>query len=1306
MLTWLHVGISFSQTPFVTINLENGLSNGSVTDIVQDSIGFLWIATKQGLNRYDATSIKIFDSKNSVISSDAISDILLDENGRIWISTIGGELAFYDAGKDSLQLISISNCVFNKGITLLSLKDKNHIWIGAEEGLFLFEINTNSCSNYSFPSKNNDTIQPEISDIVTLSSGKILVSTFGHGLWNLNNNANQLVKIESVNSSIPEYLLTLHQYPIKDHEILIGTQGNGLLQYNLKTNRIIPFFASAIYQNTIVRTLHLDRSENLWIGTDGNGLLYASQTNNVKEITSNFSSITAISQDRQGNVWFGTARDGLIVQENKWQLDSPLLPLNGIPVLSVFKNKDRIFLGMDGEGLNIKQPLQNNWQNTRPNGANYVQFIQQNKNENLWLGTFSNGLLEYHIDRGVIRHFRHIINDTQSLSFNDVRDMVEMPDGNIWVATWGGGLNFYNSKKGSFTAYKDESLNSNNVVDLERTEKGLWLATFGGGLVFMDFQTRQFTPYILQKNKDENNHEEAKNLLSLSLDSQGVLWIGTWKNGLYRFNTQTGDIQWLNDEVIKDQTITSILEDSVGDLWLSTKEGILCLNKKDSSFLFFSEYAGQYHINSKYKDENGQLYFGGKSGVVTIKPESLKDSKPLTPPVVLTEIRIFDKKRKAANQGVIQKNISRIEQMDLRYSQNTISIYFATLDFPNAKKWEYAIQLEGLEEHWREIGNQNNTTFTNLPSGKYEFRVKTRFRGGNWNEDYATLAISVSKPFWATGWAYLTYSMLIALALFLFRKYTIAWENMRHKMQMEALLHQKDKELHQAKQRFFNNISHEIRTPLTLMFAAMNQLKKAGVHDPRQLSPLKTLQNNARHLLNLVDELLSFRKMESGAISLQMAEVDLVAFAHEIFLAFGNIFENKNIRTEFKAKGGRIMASIDPTQMEKVIYNLLSNAHKFSKTDDAIIVSIKKDDEYAYLVVSDTGIGIPKEKQQQIFQRFYQQEHKESIQEEGFGIGLSIVQDIVELHEGKVWVESKVNEGSTFIVKLPLIVSQSKMTDNVTTTSTNQINKSIIETARETEEYTLLIVEDNVEIRTYLKDLLSPQYAILEAANGMEGLKIACDHLPDLIISDVLMPLKNGIELVKEVKADVRSSHIPIILLTSRVGWIFKKEGFDIGADAYITKPFNEEILKSRIRNLITSRQEIWKSISIAALTRPQELAISNPDRLFLEQFITIIETNIQETTLSPDIFAKKMGISHSIIYKKLKQLTGMSIVEFIRDFRLKRAADMLQNKQGSIKEISYSCGFSDRRYFTRVFKEKYGMVPSDYGKDSESFPL
>ncbi len=1305
---WISVYLSFAlqfpltvvaQTTHISLNQEHGLSNGSVTDIIQDSLGFIWVATKHGLNRYDATSFKIFDSENCPIASDDISDLLLDKRGQIWIGTVEGELAFYNAQNDNIQNIDVDGCILSKGITTLSSEDVNHMWVGTEGGLIQYGLQSNYCEHYTFISSDSTKINPEITNILTIPDGHVFVGTFGHGLWSMDPGNNQFQHIELSDGQIrADYILTLKINPADRSELLIGTHGNGLVQLNLKTLNTIPY-PNFPYPNSIIRDLYFDSKNNLWVGTDGDGLFNISPLNKVEQFSFPVNSITNIFQDRQKNIWLGTARDGLIILEEKSQNN---LTSNGsLPVLAINIVGESLILGLDGKGLTIKNLFENTWQNIKPNGASYVQFIKENRQGRLWLGTFSNGLLEYDLDEGVRNQFQHLLNNPQSLNFNDVRDVIEMPNGNLWIASWGGGLNFYNKRTGEFSSFTKEknALFDNNIVDLEKTEQGLWLSTFGGGLFFMDFKNHKINPVVLKKGNSPDQIEEVKNLLCLNLDNNGELWIGTWKNGLFKLQTQTEETYWYDHEIIRKQTITAILDDNNGNTWLSTKEGILMLNNQDTGFQFFPEFAGEYYINSKFKDKSGILYFGGKSGVKSIIPEQTQKIKRSIPPVIVTEARIFNQNRKAVGQGILHKNIASTKQLNLKYSQNTITISFSTLDFPDAKNWEYAIRLVGLEQHWREIGGQNNTTFTNLRAGEYEFRVKSRYQGDDWKEPYSSLKIIVDKPFWATGWAFLGYFLMVLLALLLFRKYTIAWENMKHKLQMETMLHHKDNELIESKQRLFNNISHEIRTPLTLIFAAINQLKNTGVEDPRQINPIKKLQKNAKHLLNLVDELLTYRKIEIGEVNLNKKQVDLVAFTHEVFLAFDGIAEKKNIRMEFIPHDDRIAVEIDTMQIEKVIYNLLTNAFKFTNTGGQVKMELKNDDDSAYIFVSDTGVGIPKQKQHKIFQRFYQQEFSENPKSSGFGIGLSIVKDIVEMHNGKVWVESEVNKGSTFIVKLPLLIIDSKGMDSFAITTPSEIPIQPTSVPNFMEESTLLIVEDNNEIRAFLRKILNSQYHVLEASNGEEGLKMARSYLPDLIISDILMPIKNGLELVKEIKSDLRSCHIPIILLTSKVGWVFKKEGFDVGADDYITKPFNEEILKARIRNLIKSRQEIWKSISVAAKTRPKELAISDLDQQFLEQFISHIEENILDANLSPDLIAQKMGMSHSVIYKKLKHLTGVSIVEFIRDFRLKRAAELLSKGQDSIKEIGYSCGFSDRRYFSKVFKQKYRLSPSQFRK-------
>lgn len=558
--------------------------------------------------------------------------------------------------------------------------------------------------------------------------------------------------------------------------------------------------------------------------------------------------------------------------------------------------------------------------------------------------------------------------------------------------------------------------------------------------------------------------------------------------------------------------------------------------------------------------------------------------------------------------------------------------------------------------------------------------------------------------------ATITLVLILSISIYIFRRRIkqkeLANKELEQANKLQNAMHEKDKELLTIKQKFFDNISHEIRTPVTLILGAISRVGEEINFDKSISEHVDTLKKNGSHLLNLVNELLDFRKLEGNQLKLKISPVEIYDFTHEIFLSFKSLASKKNIKFQIhKEQKNNKQVWIDTVQMEKVIYNLLYNAFKFVDENQSVEVKVNHDDQHCFITIEDTGKGIPAKQVKNIFQRFYQSENHQFSHDQGFGIGLSIVHEIVRLHQGEISVESQEGKGTKFIVKLLFgnyHFPENQIIDNDVQESIKKTEPTLLaddesEDLKTTEELTILIVEDNVELRTYIKQILSSRYTILEASNGKEGFDIAKEETPDLIISDVMMPLKNGVELVQDIKSDMRTSHIPTILLTARSGIIYKKEGFDVGADDYITKPFNEILLLSRIQNLIATRKKIWQKIQVSKMTEPVKLSMNTVDEEFLNNLIHLIEINLSENDINAEFLTQEMGMSHSVIYRKLKQLTGQSIVEFVRDFKLKRAAELMGKFKYSVKEACFKSGFSDKRYFSTVFKKRFGKSPKQY---------
>ena len=1326
-----HAGYSQEFQSPKYLNTDNGLSNRSVTAIAQDGMGFIWIGTKKGLNKYDGYSFKQMNGNLGLLD---ISQIISDKAGNLWIGTAGSGLLHFDIQTNTFSRFlhdeNESSTIPSNLVTSLFLDSEETLWIGTENGLVIQKKDSNLGEfqhiNSDFPLD-----QVHIRCITEDLQGNIWIGTFGSGLIKVNNHSLHAQKEFPENHLLnSNFIISI--FVLGADELLLGTRNNDLIQYNIASRSISKYGHVSTMDsssNQIVRAILSDTQSRLWIGTDGNGaeviINYKNHSPKTLHLTSDQeypaelsgNSINEIFEDKSGNIWLGTAWNGLTViskassQVQQFQAVAP--SDKNIPVLSIYEDSDVLWLGTDGHGITKVSKKTQAQRQEDILSNNYIQLISKRKNGMFWIGTFADGLFLYDSKKGVLESYKHEINNPSSLSFNDVRGVVELNDDSVMVGTWGGGLNLVNRKTGHvkiIRALEKDSLgiSNDNITCIEKDNKdNIWISTFGGGLNLYHPSSQTFTQFHSDPQLD--NSLSSENILTLHDDQNGFLWIGTWDAGIDRMDLATHKIERFQDvEFLQNRTVTAIEHDLNGNIWFSTKKGVLNYDIQSETFHSYPELKGEYHINSVSKNNSGHIYFGGINGAIkfdpiSIKKQNLQDEKN----VIFTDFKLYNISVPVKEDGLLKQHISNTDEINLTHDQNDLTFEFTSLEYPTAQGYEFAVKLEGFENEWRINGNQRTINFTNLPPGEYVLKVRNRIYGGEWNTNQAMIQINISKPYWHTWWAYLTYTLLFLVFLYAFRKYTIAWEKMRSQLSIKEAINIKDKELHQVKQRFFNNISHEIRTPVTLILGAINRLKEEITPSSNTTQQITSLSKNSQYLLKLVNELLEFRKLEAGQVSLKASQVNISEFVKEIYLSFTTQASSKNIELNFETSCSDQSLWIDNIQMEKVIFNLLDNAFKYCNEHGSIRIGIMADDQFCYVKVQNSGNAIPSAQLEYIFKRFYQSDNHESTNTQGFGIGLSIVSDIVKLHHGAITVESDDANGTQFIIKLPIgnfhftdtEILPSGQSLRESSSEENQIQNEELPTL-ELEEFTTLIVEDNKELRKYIGDVLSSEYKIIEASNGEEGFQLAKETIPDLIISDVMMPIKDGIELVSDLKKEQTTSHIPIILLTARTGNIYKKEGFDIGADDYITKPFNEQLLKSRIRNLILSRQKLWKRFSIDKITEPKKLDLQSVDQQFLQELIDLVEESITANNdMTPDFLSKELGMSHSVIYKKLKHLTGQSIVEFIRDFKLKRGAELIGKYQYTVQEACYKSGFSDRRYFTRAFKKKFGVTPSQYAQ-------
>ena len=1307
--------VTYAQTQpiFQKIDQSQGLSSSRITGIVKDKNGFVWISTQYGLNRYDGHRVKVYNKQNSNIPTNDINGLYLDSKNLLWLTSYGKGLILYKKENDKFSVYknSLENpySINSNRINTLIEDSSGNLWIGTEKGLSFFDIEKNQFYNYTF----GENYPFNVMSLYKDSQSRLWVGKSSSGIFLFNQQTKQLVEINQELNSAINAICELNS----DH-ILMATSGKGLLVLDMKNDRIYNYLENQkdfSKKTKIIRSMTKDAKGNLWLGTDGFGLYEVKNLNSQNPVAINYmqnvqqsfslsgNAIYALTEDENANLWIGSAWNGINVLNNNRQTEiifSDFKGVNPSPVLSIFENKQYIFLGLDGNGLNIydKTTGKSYYFDEQKIKAKYIQKIMQTRDGKIWMGTFNNGLLKFDLKTEKVKQYAHNENDENSLSFNDVRDIIEDKNNNLWISTWGGGLNYLNTQTEDF---KQFNIQNNNLISLLKEEDDLWITSYGGGLNVFNIESEQLETFVFDEN--DKNSISSNNVFSILKDSKGFLWIGTSGEGINRMDLKTKTIErFETDESVRYKTITSIVEDDDNNIWFGTKNGIIKYDYNTESFSVPSSLSGDYHINSVYKDEAGFLYFGGLKGVIKFNPNNLQDYN-LHPKVVISDFKIFNKEFDFDENSAENQSLELTEKVTLKHFQDVITFEFAALKFPFSDNCEYAIKMENFDEDWRDIGKDRTVTYTNLYPGDYNFKVKSKVVGYEWDDDFTSMEITILKPFWLTWWAFAIYGLLFLLFLYVYRKISISYANLKSNLAFEKLTHQKDNELYQLKQQFFTNISHEIRTPVTLILSSINRLFETDqIQGSKPVKAAHTIRRNSSLLLRLVNELLDTRKLESKDIRLNVAENELVSFVKDIYLSFKDVATDRNISYIFKTESNSISLWFDKAQLEKVVFNLISNAFKFTDDSGKIEVYLENYTDDIILKVKDNGIGISATNLKKIFDKFYQVKSTHTPTNRGFGLGLSIVKDITELHQGKISVNSEHKKGSCFEVKL--LKGHQHFEDIIENQNTHQSDKEIQHIENKlaevkTNKTKILIVEDNLEIQESLKEVLEDEgYEIHQAYNGVEGLKKATLVMPDLIITDLMMPEMDGEEMAKKLKLNNLTSSIPIIIITAKATLEDQMQGFDTGADEYISKPYNEDFLKNRIKNLLKNRKILQKKFG-NSVPNPKEANINSQDQQFLEDLYKLLENNLQTDELKAENIAEQMNMSHSAMYKKIKSLTGLTYMELVRDYRLSIAKQLIEELGYSVSEACYKVGYSDRKYFSKLFKQKFKKNPSEFLK-------
>ncbi|MBO9200713.1 MULTISPECIES: hybrid sensor histidine kinase/response regulator transcription factor [Niastella] len=1326
------------QYPFSHLDISNGLSHNQVNSIIKDAKGFMWFGTASGLNRYDGYTFKVFrhrENDSSSLNDDLIVKIQEGPDNKFWIDTRAGQCLFDPVSEKAMtntagycQQLSLPNTFVTDIV-----KDKQGCYWFAQTGYGASRYNPVTHTVTRFKR------QHDITDMTADNAGNIWI-IYTDGLLEAYNTATEKMIVSNSGLFKRAEELRYRLFADAENDLWIYTEGlpQGAFCYQIKSNNLAHYHRDAPgnqLNNNLVTGIQQDNNGLIWISTDHGGVNLLNKRTGVigylenkpedlKSISQN--SINAIYRDNTGIIWLGTYKKGInYYHENiiKFPVyrhllsDAHSLPFDDVNRF-VEDDKGNLWIGTNGGGLIYYDRITGNYHtykhsatNTNSISNDVIVSLCIDHNKKLWIGSYYGGLDCY--DGHQFIHYKHDAEVATSISDNSIWEIYEDAQQQLWIGTLSGGLNrFHPEIKGFYTYRKGNgSINSNYISALAEDQDGnLWIGT-ESGISVLNKKGGGFTWY--QHDTKDKSSLGNNNVTSLLKDSHGNMWVAT-RDGLNLFDKVTHSFHHYSQaDGLSENNILTLMEDNAHTLWLGTSNGLSRAWVKHETngairlqFRNYDERDGlqgrEFNENAALKTKQGELIFGGANGFNIISPEAISHNT-VVPEVVLTDLRVFDKNPQPGevinNRVLLQTAISEVKAITLKYHENIFSLEFAALNYSNPEKNQYAYKLEGFNNDWLTTdGTHRTVTYTNLDPGKYTFRVKASNGDGVWNEKGTALQIIILPPFWRTVPAFIIYAVLLGAILFAARRLTIQRAHMRFQLAQQKKEAERVHELDLLKLKFFTNVSHEFRTPLSLIMAPVEKMLNHS-HEPEQKKQYQLIYRNARRLLALVNQLLDFRKLEMRELRLYPSMGDIVSFVKEITCSFTDMAGAKHIHFNFSNSIESLQISFDPDKLERILFNLLSNAFKFTPEHGSIQVIVGQEEQFVSIMVKDSGIGIPQGDQDKIFERFFQHDIPGSILNQGSGIGLAISKEFVRLHQGTISVTSEPGKGTCFTVLLPvnnvvaeLVVSQEELLLQQGGEGAREVTGKASH-----KKPVILIVDDNEDIRFYLKDNLRRNYVVYEAVNGAEGWEKTKQLQPDLIVSDVMMPVMDGMELCRTIKHDKQTSHIPVILLTARSAAEPKLEAFQVGANDYVTKPFSIEMLQSRIRNLLLQQEAMRKLFHKQVEVSPSEISITSVDEQIIRQAIETVEQHISNPEFSVEDLSRALHMSRVALYKKLLALTGKSPLDFIKTIRLKRAAQLLEKSQFTISEIAYEVGFNNPKYFARTFKKEFGLLPSEY---------
>lgn len=1295
------------QYYFKRLDINSGLSQNTVSTIIQDRDGFMWFGTKDGLNRYDGVSFKIFKMDDDGLGNNFITALFEDGNGNIWIGTDSGLYIYYSIEgviKPFVLRSNIGTYIQRSVIDIVS-DEKGGVWIAVnEQGIFYYNIQKAILTNFIFSERNNVTR-------LFWEGNRCWVGFWNDNLYYSEDNfqtlkpfvsemGEEIFKGDIINK------ITIGSY----NRLFIGAAKGGLKEVNLQTRQVRTLLVKDEEGDEVyVREITHYSDNELWVGTESGIFIYDLKQNSTIHLTNKDSdmyslpdnAVYALYQDREGGMWIGSYFGGVAYYPQQHTYFEKIYPLIGAReelgkrVREICRGKNgMIWIGTEDKGLfSYNEDTKKITPFIHPSIYHNVHGLCMD-DKYLWVGTFSGGLNKINLSTYEVKNYRKGEN-VGSLNSNDIFTIYRTLSGDLWLGTPVGALR-YDYKQDRF--YSVPELIGVFVYGiLEDSEGNLWFATYSEGIYCYCIRNNQWKHY--KSDKGSFGSLPYDKVLSIFEDSHKRLWFTTEGEGFCRFDSRTESFICYNSaDILPNNVVHQIVEDDKGFFWITTNKGLVRFDpNKEQSKVFTTAnglLSNQFNYRSGYKDEKGYIYLGSTNGLVIFNPNSFTKNKYI-PPVLITEFELFNEKVLPGRESPLKCNITHSDKITLKADQNSFSFNIAVLSYQASEMNQLQYRLEGFDKKWHLASQTSIITYSNLPYGIYTFLVKGSNNDGIWNEQLTFLTIDIKPPFYLSAWAYLCYGVfffgvLCTLVISLKRR-----NQRKQSWLMAEMKQQQEKEIYAAKIDFFTNVAHEIRTPLTLIKCPLdNVLKEQNLSDSVK-EDLKIMSQNTDRLLNLTNQLLDFRKIETKGFNLTFVEKNISEIVKECYLRFTTLVKQKNLNFKLDLPEEDVYASVDKEAITKIISNLFINAIKYGETYIEVVLLRDKATHTFCLKVTNDGEIVPIKMRENIFEAFVQYKGKEKIMV-GTGIGLALSRSLAELHHGTLIMEDSVAY-NCFCLSLP--IEQENIIPLVDLQKDyRDISEEIPEQqGSELSRVSLLIVEDNLEMQNFILRQLVSTYHVLRAGNGKEALDILNHHSVNLIISDVMMSEMDGIELCNRVKADLNYSHIPVILLTAKTNLQSKIEGIKAGADAYIEKPFSVEYLKVNVAALLESREKLRRTFVNSPFVLSDTVALTKADDAFLKALNEVVISNMKEPEFCLDDMASMLNMSRSSLNRKIKGLLGLTPNDYIRLERLKKAAILLKEGECKINEVCYMVGFNTPSYFTKCFQKQFGILPKDF---------